>query len=172
MGMSSAYVVSSPIGSLRAEFSDIGLRSLSLVKRSDVSDHPLMEGPGSDDRLSALRTYINDYFYCREAGRKDILMDMTGITAFRKRVYGELMKVPFGTVITYGDLATRAGYPGGARAVGNAMNSNPFLIVVPCHRVVASGRRGKNRLGGFGAGLEVKRFLLRLEGHDKGIIGL
>ncbi|MCB5166793.1 methylated-DNA--[protein]-cysteine S-methyltransferase [Streptomyces bambusae] len=68
--------------------------------------------------------------------------------------------VPYGTVIGYGELAARAGRPGGAQAVGAAMGSNPLPVVVPCHRVVESD----GGLGGFGGGAEAKRILLALEG--------
>jgi len=70
----------------------------------------------------------------------------------------ELMKVPAGSTVTYGELAARAGSPGAARAVGNVMATNPMPLLVPCHRVVAT-----DGLGGFTGGLAVKRALLRLE---------
>jgi O-6-methylguanine DNA methyltransferase len=170
--MKGKFAIRSSIGMLRVDFSENGLRSLSLVKEDTHDDFSGLYDKDGGDVLAALKTYINDYFYGREPGRGDIPLDMSSISPFRKRVYEELMKVPYGEVITYGELAKRSGSPGGARAVGNAMNSNPFLILVPCHRVVASGNKGKKCLGGFGAGLDAKRFLLRLEGHSDNIIGL
>lgn len=169
--MKGTYAIKSTIGMLRAVFSEDGLRSLSLVKEDTPNDFSGLYDQDGGDILAALKTYVNDYFYGREPGREDIPLDMSSITPFRLRVYKELMKVPYGQVITYGELAERSGSPGGARAVGNAMNSNPFLIIVPCHRVVAS-RGWKYELGGFGAGLDAKRFLLRLEGHLDDIIHL
>ena len=169
--MMGTYVIKSSVGMLKAVFSETGLRSLSLVHEEISGDFSGLYDQDGGNELAALKTYINDYFYGREPGRGDIPLDMTSITTFRKRVYQELMKVPYGEVVTYGELAGRAGSPGGARAVGNAMNSNPFLIIVPCHRVVAS-RGEKYGLGGFGAGLDTKRFLLRLEGHSDDINGL
>jgi methylated-DNA-[protein]-cysteine S-methyltransferase len=75
-------------------------------------------------------------------------------------VLGELARVPFGEVTTYGALAAKAGKPRAARAVGTIMNRNPIPIVLPCHRVVgASGS-----LVGYGGGLERKQALLELEG--------
>jgi O-6-methylguanine DNA methyltransferase len=172
MVMKDTYVINSTIGRLRAVISEKGLTSLSLVKDEVSGGFSGLYDRDGGDILAALKTYINDYFYGREPGRGDIPLDMASITPFRRRVYEELMKVPYGEVVTYGELAERAGSPGGARAVGNAMNSNPFLIIVPCHRVVASGGSGKCELGGFGAGLDAKRFLLRLEGHSDDIIHL
>ena len=72
----------------------------------------------------------------------------------------ELRRVPYGEVTTYGALATRAGKPRAARAVGTIMNRNPVPIVVPCHRVVGSS----GSLVGYAGGLERKTALLRLEG--------
>ncbi len=86
-------------------------------------------------------------------------MDLGGYTDFQKRVYRALRRVPSGKVITYGELAKRAGYPGAARAVGTAMKKNRLPVVIPCHRVVpASGG-----LGEYSAGKRWKRWLLELE---------
>jgi methylated-DNA-[protein]-cysteine S-methyltransferase len=68
--------------------------------------------------------------------------------------------VPFGQVITYGDAAAQAGNPRAFRAAGTALGTNPLPIVVPCHRVI----RGGGKLGNYGGGPEMKRFLLELEG--------
>ncbi len=67
--------------------------------------------------------------------------------------------MPYGQVITYGDLARQIGNPGAARAVGGALNRNPLPLVVPCHRVVSKGG-----IGGFALGGDIKRTLLQLEG--------
>jgi methylated-DNA-[protein]-cysteine S-methyltransferase len=79
-------------------------------------------------------------------------------TPFQQAVWQALLKVPYGRVISYGDLAREAGYPKAARAVGSAMNRNRVPLIVPCHRVVAS-----NGIGGFGCGLEWKKRLLGME---------
>jgi len=169
--MNSLHHIDTPLGRLRVEFSCLGLVSISLSTTENVGVSGLRDRECSD-RLTAVKTYINDHFYGRDPGRRDIALDMRGISIFRKKVYEELMKVGFGELVTYGELARRAGCPGGARAVGNAMNRNPYLLVVPCHRVVGSGRGGRYELGGFGAGLPAKRLLLRLEGHFDDVYGL
>ena len=87
-------------------------------------------------------------------------LDLTGLTPFRRRVLVALRRVPRGRTITYGELARRAGCPGGARAVGGAVGANPLPVIIPCHRVIAAG----GRPGGFGLGLPLKRRLLALEG--------
>ena len=79
---------------------------------------------------------------------------------FQKKVLKALRQVPFGEVISYGDLAKRIGQPGAARAVGTALAHNPIPLVLPCHRVV----RRDGSLGGFSGGLDIKERLLTLEG--------
>ncbi|HYP07917.1 MAG TPA: methylated-DNA--[protein]-cysteine S-methyltransferase [Bryobacteraceae bacterium] len=80
-------------------------------------------------------------------------------TAFQKRVWEELQRIPYGETISYGQLAERIGNPKASRAVGLANGSNPISIVVPCHRVI--GASGK--LTGYGGGLTIKEKLLALE---------
>jgi O-6-methylguanine DNA methyltransferase len=85
-------------------------------------------------------------------------LHMTG-TDFQLKVWKELLKVPAGDTISYAELARRIKKPKAMRAVGNAMGANPVPIMVPCHRVIASG----GGLGGFGGGLDLKRRLLSAE---------
>jgi O-6-methylguanine DNA methyltransferase len=87
-----------------------------------------------------------------------IKLQMTG-TEFQLAVWKELLKVPAGETISYAELARRIKKPKAMRAVGNAMGANPVPIVVPCHRVIATG----GGLGGFGGGLTLKRLLLEAE---------
>ncbi|MBN1389499.1 MAG: MGMT family protein [Candidatus Thermoplasmatota archaeon] len=170
--MTSSHLIPTPLGILKAEFTEVGLRSLSLLKDKKGPPPPDLPGVGENVLLEELRCFLNGFFRQGGVVTEEIPLDMTGITPFRKKVYEELMKVGFGEVVTYGDLAHRIGCPGGARAVGNAMNSNPILLVIPCHRAVACGNGHARGLGGFGAGLDAKRFLLRLEGHGTDILDL
>ena len=80
-------------------------------------------------------------------------------TAFQKRVWQELQKIPFGQTASYGEIAQRVGNSKASRAVGMANGKNPIPIIVPCHRVI--GKDGS--LTGFGGGLDVKKQLLNLE---------
>lgn len=90
----------------------------------------------------------------------DLALDWSGTSGFGRTVLQTLRHtVGFGQVVSYQDLAARAGRPSAARVVGSVMGSNPLPIVVPCHRVVAAAG-----LGGFGGGLDLKRRLLALEG--------
>ncbi len=83
-------------------------------------------------------------------------------TAFERRVWRELLHVPPGQTVTYGELARRAGATGAARAVGGACGRNPIAVVIPCHRVVGAN----GALTGYGGGIERKRWLLRHEGSE------
>ena len=85
---------------------------------------------------------------------------MKQLTKFQKKVYQAVKTIPKGQVRTYGWVAKKIGRPKAARVVGNALNQNPFPVIVPCHRVVSS-----NGLGGFARGLKKKRELLRSEGY-------
>jgi methylated-DNA-[protein]-cysteine S-methyltransferase len=80
-------------------------------------------------------------------------------TAFQRRVWSELRKIPYGESISYGELARRIGIPSASRAVGTANGLNPIAVIVPCHRVIGAD----GSLTGYGGGLERKRFLLDLE---------
>lgn len=86
-------------------------------------------------------------------------LDLRG-TSFQVAVWRALLRLPYGTTATYGEVARAVRMPRAARAVGQAVHVNPVAIVVPCHRVVASG----GRIGGYGGGLAIKRRLLDLEG--------
>ena len=89
-------------------------------------------------------------------------LDERGIDPFRRSVYAATRTIPPGSTVTYGDIARAIGEPRAARDVGAALASNPFPIVVPCHRVVGAG----GKLTGFSApgGLATKRRMLELEG--------
>jgi methylated-DNA-[protein]-cysteine S-methyltransferase len=91
----------------------------------------------------------------------DVELDLEGVPQFDQRVYAVARALPRGVTATYGDLARRVGAPGAAQAVGQVMGNNRFPLVVPCHRVVATG--GGN--GGFSApgGVDTKLRLLALE---------
>lgn len=84
-------------------------------------------------------------------------------TPFMKRVWDELLKVPYGTTVSYKELAEASGNPKAARAVGTANAKNPIAIFIPCHRVINTG----GKLGGYGGGLDLKKTLLELEARNR-----
>lgn len=112
------------------------------------------------DLINKTKIELEEYF---EEKRKsfDIPVKLKG-TDFQKRVWTEMMNIPYGKVLTYGELAKKVGSPKAARAMGSVCHNNKILILVPCHRVVA-----KDSLGGFGCGIDMKVKLLELENGDK-----
>ena len=90
-------------------------------------------------------------------------LDFSGLTDFHKEVYKQAITIPYGETRTYQWIAKQIGRNRACRAVGSAMAKNPFLLVMPCHRVLMTD----GGLGGFGIGLEWKTFLLNLEQKNK-----
>jgi methylated-DNA-[protein]-cysteine S-methyltransferase len=114
------------------------------------------------DAVAAITRYMTGV---REDFR-GIKLDWGSVPGYNARIYRALARVPYGTTTTYGALAAGIGQPNAARAVGMAMGRNPWPIVIPCHRVLASGQQ----LGGFSApgGVSTKINLLKLEGSMPG----
>ena len=100
---------------------------------------------------------LEEYF---DGKRKefDIPIKLLG-TEFQKKVWNELLKIPYGKTVSYKDISIKIGNPNACRAVGMANHNNPILIIVPCHRVINENKK----LGGYALGLDLKRRLLELE---------
>ncbi len=105
----------------------------------------------------AVRQQLAEYF-AGERQQFDVPLKLAG-TPFQQRVWQELVRIPYGTTITYVELARRVGKPTASRAVGNANGRNPISILVPCHRVI--GANGK--LTGYAGGIDKKQSLLAWE---------
>ena len=99
-----------------------------------------------------------DAYFKGERTEFDLKLNIQG-THFQKKVWQQLLKIPYGETISYGELAKRIGNPKASRAVGMANGKNPISIIVPCHRVI--GKDGS--LTGFGGGIEVKKNLIEME---------
>jgi methylated-DNA-[protein]-cysteine S-methyltransferase len=116
----------------------------------------IVEAPS---RLDRARRELEEYF----SGRRhefELTLDWRLVGPFGRRVLRVTSEIPYGGVLSYAEVALDAGSPRGSRAAGNALGSNPIPIVIPCHRVLRTG----GALGGYGGGLERKRWLLELEG--------
>ena len=112
----------------------------------------------NDRAVAPVARHLRDYLAGK---RKDLAIpfDVSWVPGFRRDVLLEVARVPRGATASYAEIARRVGKPAAYRAVGNTMRTNPIPLVIPCHRIVASGG-----IGGYGGGLPMKRQLLTLEG--------
>lgn len=154
----------SPIGTLLLAATPQGLVSIAFAEKMDAA---LAELAGRTSprilelprRLEPVRRQLDRYFSGR-LEHFDLEIDRALIGAFARRVLDRTAAIPYGSFESYSQVAREIGTPLAARAVGNALGSNPIPVVIPCHRVLRTG----GNLGGYGGGLDRKRFLLRLEG--------
>lgn len=155
MGDVTWAAVDTPIGAMYVAANDAGIARIRLPGGSP----PATLGAPVSDGLARACGQIGEYFDGTRT-EFDLPIDWSRVSGFRRSVLETLYaRVRLGSVVSYGDLAAQAGEPGAAREVGEIMATNPYPIVVPCHRVVAS-----DGLGGYGGGLEMKRWLLAHEG--------
>ena len=146
--------IDSPAGPLLAAATERGL--LMLAFHDDREEPP---DDGDQTRLEPVVCQLGEYF----AGTRrdfDLTLDWALVSGFARAVLKATAAIPYGQTRSYAEIAAVAGSPRAFRAAGNALGSNPLAIVVPCHRVVASG----GGIGGYGGGLDRKRLLLELEG--------
>ena len=145
-----------PIGDLLLAGDEDGL-SLVGFPEGSMRREPETDWIFNEKPFAEARRQLRDYF----AGKRhtfDLKIKPSG-TEFQLQVLDELCKIPYGTTVSYSDIANRIGRPKAVRAVGAANGRNPIPIIIPCHRVIgASGD-----LTGFGGGLPTKEALLRLE---------
>lgn len=121
-------------------------------------------GAREDGVASEAVGQLEEYFLGRRH-RFDLPLDFQALAPFTAVVLRALAEVPFGSTLTYGELAALVGRPRAARAVGRAMAVNPFLIVIPCHRVMGAGGRMTGYSGG--EGIATKEWLLRFEAEKQ-----
>ena len=142
-------ILESPLGKLYLLASDKGLKKLSYTKLPEAIGNKTIE----QRAISELKEYFS-------GKRKEfsVPLDLIG-TEFQKKVWEVLKRIGYGQVDSYTDVARDINNPKAVRAVGNANGNNPVPIIVPCHRVIASG----GGLGGYSGGLTIKRKLLKIE---------
>ena len=144
------FYYKSPVGVLEIEFQDKALVGLKFVESVTGSN-------GTKDYGIEVIKQLDEYF----AGARtkfDLNIMLVG-TEFQKKVWTELLKIPYGKTKSYQEIAEALGNPNAQRAVGSACNKNPMLIVIPCHRVISKS----GNLTGFAGGLKAKEGLLKLE---------
>lgn len=159
-----AMMEDTPVGVLGLAAGEAGLRRLDFVKDEatfierlfdQYGDRPILRSDGLDKVRRAL-----DRYFAGERLSFDLAVDLSDVSGFHERVLRAAARIPAGKVLTYTEIAARAGNPRASRAAGNALHNNPVAIIVPCHRIV----RSDGSLGGYGGGLPVKEWLLRHEG--------
>jgi methylated-DNA-[protein]-cysteine S-methyltransferase len=150
------FHIHSPIGNLKLIASELGVQSLEF---SDV-DYPDLPAPGASKAplVQRLQTQLNEYF---DGSRTefDIPFDLQG-TDFQVKVWNLLQSIPYGTTMSYTQLADRYGERNAVRAVASANAKNKIAILIPCHRIIGTD----GSLTGYAWGINKKRSLLELEG--------
>jgi methylated-DNA-[protein]-cysteine S-methyltransferase len=142
----------SPVGILKIAEDDQGITEVSF-----------QEEIGADQKEGSLylqetQRQLEEYF----AGIRrsfDVPLSLKG-TEFQKKVWHALMEIPYGHTACYQEVAAMIGNEKASRAIGNANHHNPVVIIVPCHRVI----KADGSIGGYGGGIERKKYLLNLEG--------
>jgi methylated-DNA-[protein]-cysteine S-methyltransferase len=129
-----------------------------LVRVAFEHEHVELPGDAREGELDAARQ-LEEYF-AGERSEFDLELDWGAIGGFRRRALEAMAAIPYGQTLTYTQLAAAAGNPAAVRAAGSACATNPWPVIVPCHRVL----RTDGTLGGYLGGLEMKRGLLDLEG--------
>eukprot|EP00052_Salpingoeca_macrocollata_P002276 m.29764 g.29764 ORF g.29764 m.29764 type:complete len:252 (+) comp12101_c0_seq1:77-832(+) len=162
---------SSPLGELTAAVTQAGALAFlkfGAVRPQACGTHPVVwcdqaasAAPAAPVAAALAEVQRQVLEYC--AGKRrafDLPVDVDHVgTDFQRKVWAGLQRLKFGETVSYKELAARIGQPGASRAVGNANGKNQVVIVIPCHRVVGSGRQ----LGGFSCGLDKKKQLLAIE---------
>jgi methylated-DNA-[protein]-cysteine S-methyltransferase len=148
-------VIDSPVGPLTLAGANGRLRHLRMV---DQTYEPSRQGWETEDDAFADAVAQLDAYFAGDLLEFDLDLDLIG-TDFQRRVWSQLLAIPYGETRTYGEIAQHIGSPGASRAVGLANGHNPVGIIVPCHRVI--GANGS--LTGYGGGLDRKKKLLDME---------
>lgn len=143
-----------PLGLLTLTATDLGVDGLYFPGRA-----PRRDESGRNPELFAQASQQLQEYFGGTRQRFELALDLSGGTAFQQAVWRELLSIPYGETISYGQLAARLGRPDRVRAVGAAVGRTPTPIIVPCHRVVAAD----GKLTGYLGGLQRKQALLDLE---------
>ncbi|MCB0841499.1 MAG: methylated-DNA--[protein]-cysteine S-methyltransferase [Bacteroidia bacterium] len=144
-----------PVGPIEIQASDAGILSLTFT------DYPTYEINPTQEHLLQCIEQLDEYFAGKRT-RFTVFLDMEG-TEFQRRVWRELMEIPFSNTASYLDVAKQIKSPNAVRAVGSACGKNKLWLLVPCHRVIGSD----GKLTGYAGGLKRKRWLLQ---HEWGVL--
>ncbi|MFL5782400.1 MAG: methylated-DNA--[protein]-cysteine S-methyltransferase, partial [Thermoleophilaceae bacterium] len=149
-------VATTPKGLVKVGFLHNGSEDAMLEELAERVSPRVMEAPA---RVDDARRQLDEYFGGRRR-RFELPTDRVLIRGFARAVLTQTARIPYGSYLTYGEVAAEAGNPRAHRAAGSALARNPIPIVIPCHRVLRSG----GVVGNYGGGPEMKAQLLHLEG--------
>ena len=148
-------VINSPLGFVLIEGNEEGISKISVTSDETILSETI------SDLFDDVVTQLNEYF---QGNRTDFQFKMNPIgTDFQKKVWEELLKIPFGKTVSYQEVTNNLGDPKAIRAVANANGKNPLWIVILCHRVIGSD----GSLTGYAGGLWRKKWLLDHENPVK-----
>lgn len=128
-------------------------KNLLIIRKIDLLDSNINKNAITNEVKKQLESYFN-----KRLKKFDLPLNPGG-SNFNKKVWNELINIPFGEVRNYKQIAKNIGNPNAYRAVGNANNKNPILIIIPCHRIIKSD----GSIGGYRLGEDIKKQLLDLE---------
>lgn len=146
-------LIHSPIGTLKIEGNKEGISAITFVKETVQPSLQSVIPEVLEDAVYQLEEYFS-----RKRTTFDLLLNPDG-TSFQKRVWDALQKIPYGTTVSYLDMAKTLGDPKVIRAAASANGKNPISIIIPCHRVIGSD----GSLTGYAGGLHRKKWLLAHE---------
>ena len=149
-------VAATPKGLVKVGFLHTASEDAMLGELAERLSPRVLHAPA---RLDDARRQLDEYF-AGHRRRFEIRTDRSLITGFARAVLAQTARIPYGSYLTYGEVAAEAGNPRAHRAAGSALARNPIPIVIPCHRVLRSG----GVVGNYGGGPEMKSSLLRMEG--------
>jgi methylated-DNA-[protein]-cysteine S-methyltransferase len=167
------HLFATRLGACGIAWSERGVTRLQLPERTPTATERRLRARPADDGAGVPPTSVRDaiallerYFSGERIDFSPVALDLVGAGSFHRAIYDVARSLGWGQTATYGDLARQVGSPGAARAVGQAMGHNPVPVIIPCHRVLAAGRK----IGGFSApgGALTKERLLALEGVHLG----
>ena len=156
-------IISSPIGKLCVVKSNKGVRRILFANNYPFEKYLQNNFPHekivqNNFELKIISNQIHEYF---DLSRKEFSLDIDiQLSSFYITALTKVIEIPYGETSSYKSIAIKTGNPNASRAVGNANANNPLPIIIPCHRVIAND----GSIGGYGGGMQTKRFLLELEG--------
>lgn len=151
------FYYNSPVGVLCVEDNGSAVTAIRLCRNGEAYGDSDNQSELAQDVIKQLEEYFDG-----ERRIFEIPIAPKG-TEFQQKVWRALTDIPYGETRTYGEIAQQTGNPRACRAVGNANNKNPIMIVIPCHRVIGSN----GDLTGYACGLDIKKYLIDLEKSSK-----